>query len=360
MEYTDVFLDLDPAMPVKIHRLQSPSGVSVSFIATGGAILAIDTLDRYGRSANVVLAHADPEAYRTQRAYFGAICGRYANRIAGARFELDGVHYDLAATDGVSSVHGGNRGFDKAEFAVSMGGDPTAEWAVRDHISPDRDQGYPGSLALQMTYRLDADGVFEISYEATTDRPTIVSLTNHSYFNLEGEGSGDVLGHVLEIPLGRYTPSDADLIPTGEVVPVNDTPFDFRRPTAICQRIRMTHPMLIAGRGYDVNYEVCGTYDKPPVLAAKVHAPVSGRTLTVETTAPGMQFYSGNNLDGTVVGPSGRTYRQSDAFCLEPHHYPNTPNTPGFPSARLDPGEVYRSRTRYRFGVADIGWSGQD
>jgi len=339
-------------MAIDLHQLKSPAGVMVSFIAVGGAITAIDVPDRAGDRVNVVLAHRDLEDYRSQSVYFGAVCGRYANRIAGAAFELAGRRYALTPTDGTSSVHGGRRGFDKAIWTVDRGSDVDAEWAVLRHTSPDADEGYPGTLDVTMAYRLDAAGCLEIAYEAVADRPTIVSLTNHSYFNLAGEGSGDILGHILEIPLAAYTPSDRHLIPTGEVAAVEGTPFDFRIPRPIGEGIRSAHPMMLAARGYDVNYVVGGRSDATLVRACRVVEPRSGRTLEIQTSAPGMQFYSGNNLDGTLVGPSARTYRQSDAFCLEPHHFPDTPNKPMFPAARLDPGERYASRTRYIFGLA--------
>jgi aldose 1-epimerase len=336
---------------MRIYRLESASGVGVSFIATGGAIVAIDSPDRNGERANVVLAHRDLGAYRAQSVYFGAVCGRYANRIANSAFELDGIRYALEATDGASSVHGGRRGFDKVEWAVSTGRDTKGDWAILTHSSPDGDQGYPGALAVTMTYRLDAFGALEIAYEATTDCSTVVNLTNHSYFNLAGEGSGDILDHVLEIAAAAYTPSDARLIPTGEIAAVAASPFDFRAGRPIGEGIRSTHPQMLAGRGYDVNYVMAPAPNAALTLACRAHDPRSGRSLVIETDQPGMQFYSGNNLDGALVGSSGRSYRQSDGFCLEPHHFPDTPNRPEFPSARLDPGQRYRRRTRYRFGV---------
>lgn len=323
--------------------------MAVSFIPVGGAIVSIDAPDRNGRLANVVLAHANLESYRSQKVYLGAVCGRFANRIAGAAFELDGARYKLAPTDGTSSVHGGRHGFDKAEWAVISGVVGATQWARLTHRSPDGEEGYPGNLEVTMIYALDAAGAFEIRYEATTDQATVVSLTNHSYFNLSGEGSGTVLDHVLEIQAERYTPSDGLLIPTGDVTSVAGTPFDFRTPRSIGERIGSAHPQMRAGRGYDVNY-VVGTGGAALVRVARAHDPISGRSLTVETTAPGMQFYSANNLDGTIQGPSGTRYPRFGGFCLEPHHYPDTPNKPGFPSARLDRGQRYVSVTRYGFG----------
>lgn len=332
----------------RIFTLRDPRGVTVEFIPQGGIITAIHAPDRDGRRANVVLGLPAPADYRSDRIFLGAVCGRYANRIANARFVLDGVAYDLTATQGTSSVHGGGRGFDKADWSVEMESERSA---VLRHVSPDGDEGYPGTLSVAMRYSLEDDGAFSIAYEATTDRPTLCNLTNHSYFNLAGEGSGDILGHRLKMSARRYTPSDAILIPTGAVADVYGTPFDFTASTAIGARIRDPHPQMVAGHGYDVNY-VIDRSGPGLVEAAFVHEPANGRTLTIETTEPGIQFYSGNGLDGTIAGASGRLYRQSDGFCLEPHKYPDAPNKPGFPSAVLRPGETYRSETRYRFGIA--------
>ncbi|MBN9022399.1 MAG: galactose mutarotase [Rhizobiales bacterium] len=328
--------------------LEGPGALRVSFIAQGGIVTAIEAPDRDGRRANVVLGLPDPALYRDDRIFLGAVCGRYANRIAGSRFMLDGIAYALTPTQGTSSVHGGGKGFDKADWTVTQ---DSARSAVLRHVSPDGDEGYPGTLSVAMRYAIDDDGAFSIAYEATTDRPTLCNLTNHSYFNLAGEGSGDVLGHEVRMFARRYTPSDAILVPTGEIAPVAGTPFDFTAPRAIGARIREPHPQMVAGHGYDVNYVI--DRDGPGLVpAALVHEPRSGRTLRVETTEPGIQLYTGNGLDGTIAGTGGRLYRQSDGFCLEPHKYPDTPNKPGFPSAVLRPGETYRSLTRYVFGVA--------
>jgi aldose 1-epimerase len=333
---------------VETHVLRNRAGTTVRFIPLGGIITAIEVPDRQGRRANVVLGLPDPEAYRTQSIYLGALIGRYANRIANARFSLDGVTYALAATDGPSSVHGGRRGFDRAEWQVTMESERSA---VLRHLSPDGEEGYPGQLAATVRYSLADDDAFRIDYEAVTDRPTIVNLTNHSYFNLAGEGSGDILGHRLTLHAGRYTPADAILIPTGEIAPVAGTPYDFRRPMPLGARIREPHPQMIAGRGYDLNYVVDGGGGPEPVPAARLHDPASGRVMELLTSAPGLQLYTGNLLDGTIVGTSGRLYRQSDGLCLEPHLFPDSPNKPGFPSPVLRPGDTWRSATIYRFGV---------
>jgi len=330
-----------------VFTLENRNGLRVGFIPQGGIITAIHVPDRDGRFGNVVLGLPRPADYRSDRIYLGAVCGRYANRIANGRFVLDGVTYHVAPTDGTSSVHGGRRGFDKAVWTVTIEG---PQRATLRHVSPDGDEGYPGTLSVEMRYELDDDDAFSIEYVAVTDRPTIVNLTNHTYFNLGGAGAGDILDHRLRIHASRYTPADAILIPTGDIAPVEGTPFDFREPAAIGARIREPHPQIIAGRGYDLNYVI--DRDGPGLApAAWVHHPGSGRTLAIETTEPGIQLYTGNLLDGTIEGPGGRLYRQSDGLCLEPHKYPDSPNKPGFPSAVLRPGETYRERSAYRFGV---------
>lgn len=331
----------------RVYILRNSRGFRVEFIAQGGIITAIRAPDRSGRLANVVLGHPTPADYREDRIFLGAVCGRYANRIANARFVLDGITHVLTPTQGTSSVHGGGRGFDKADWDVEIESHASA---VLRHVSPDGDEGYPGTLSVAMRYSVDEANSLSIAYTATTDRPTLCNLTNHSYFNLGGEGSGDILGHRLQVHARLYTPSDALLLPTGAIVAVDGTPFDFRTVATIGERIADPHPQMIAGRGYDVNYVVDRT---GPGLAraAFVHEPRSGRTLTVETTEPGIQLYTGNGLDGTIRGPGGRPYRRYGGFCLEPHKYPDSPNRPEFPSAVLRPGETYRSETRYTFGT---------
>jgi aldose 1-epimerase len=334
---------------VRIHTLKGAGGAIVRFIPQGGIITAIEVPDRAGHFDNIVLGLADPADYAADRIYLGAIVGRYANRIADARFTLDGMEYRLAPTDGTSSVHGGRRGFDKAMWSVEMEG--TGTTAVLRHTSPDGDEGYPGTLEATVRYSIGDDAAFRVDYSATTDRPTVVNLTNHSYFNLAGEGSGSVLEHVLTVNADRYTPADAILIPSGEIAAVAGTPFDFRRPTPVGARIREPHPQMIAGRGYDLNY-VVNRSGEGLAFAARLFDPSSGRVMEIHTSEPGLQLYTGNLLDGTIAGPSGCLYRQSDGLCLEPHHYPDSPNKPAFPSPVLRPGGIYRSTTIYRFGIA--------
>jgi len=341
---------------VKVHKLVNRRGSSVSFIALGGIITAIEMPDRRGRRENVVLAFGDLRAYETQRIYLGCIVGRYANRIAGARFSLDGVEYPLAATDGASCVHGGRRGFDKAVWRVSQ---DSVQSAALTRRSPDGEEGFPGNLDVVVRYTLSDFDELRIEYQAVTDRPTIVNLTNHSYFNLAGEGSGDILNHRLEVRASSYTPADRFLIPTGAFAPVEGTLFDFRRPTAIGDRIRTPHPQMIAGKGYDLNYVIDREDQGGLACAARLMHPRSGRAMEVLTTEPGLQLYTGNLLDGTLAGPSGRLYRQSDGLCLETHHYPDSPNRPEFPSPVLRPGAAYRSTTVYRFSASSEALSEQ-
>ena len=333
-----------------IYRLGNRHGLTVSIIACGGSITSIDCPDREGSIGNVVLGYSDLSAYATQRVYLGCVVGRYANRIANAQFTLDGRTYHLAPTDGASSVHGGVRGFDKAVWRVDQDSDASA---ILSHCSPDGDEGFPGTLDVRMRYSVTADDALEITYEAETDKPTIVNLTNHSYFNLSGEGNGSILSHRLQIRAGAYTPADSMLIPTGQIALVDGGAFDFQAPRSIGERIRSPHPQMIAGKGYDLNYVLDrpSTNDGSLVVAARLYDPASGRSMDVLTTEPGLQLYTGNLLDGAICGPSGRLYRQSDGVCLETHHYPDTPNRPEFPSCVLRPGQLYKSTTVYRFGV---------
>ncbi len=286
--------------------------------------------------------------------YFGATTGRYANRIAKGAFSLDGQRYILATNNGDNSLHGGQRGFDKVLWTVSEVRSGPEARATFTYVSPDGDEGFPGELTVSVTYALNERNELSIRYAATTTKPTIVNLTNHSYFNLAGAASGrDILGHRLTIAADRFTPVDSGLIPTGELRAVAGTPFDFRTPHAIGERLRDgAEPQIVLGRGYDHNWVLNGGASPDPKLAARLEDPVSGRVLELLTTEPALQFYSGNFLDGTVVGKGGHVYRQSGALCLEPQHYPDSPNQPAFPSTRLNPGETYRQLSVFRFSVA--------
>lgn len=322
-------------------------GIAVRFLNYGGAITAIEVPDRHGAVANVVLSLPDIRAYEASKSYFGALIGRYANRIGGARFVLGERECRLFANDGSASLHGGRRGFAKRIWQVER----RENGAELSYVSPDGEEGYSGKLAVIVTYRLDRPGELAIDYRATTDQPTVVNLTNHSYFNLTGEGSGSIAEHMLAIEADDYTPVDAGLIPTGGIAPVGGTPRDFRHPTPIGARLRSSFEQMRRARGYDHNFVLKGTRGGEPLRAAHVLEPGSGRTLEVLTTEPGLQIYSGNFLDGTELGRSGQTYRQSDGLALETQHFPDSPNRPHFPSTVVEPGETFRSTTIFRFGV---------
>ena len=334
--------------PVELFTLTNPQGIEVRAITYGGIILSLRTPDRAGRLGDVVLGYDSLAGYLRASPYFGAIIGRYGNRIANGRFTLDGQTYTLAANNGPNHLHGGIRGFDKVVWSAEPFETDSAVGVVFTYTSPDGEEGYPGTLRAQVTYTLTDDGKLVFDYLATTDRATPVNLTQHSYFNLAG--SGDILGHQLMIAASGYTPVDATLIPTGAVFPVDGTPFDFRTPTAIGTRIAADDPQLENGLGYDHNF-VLDREGPGLVHAARVVEPASGRTLDVWTTEPGLQFYAGNFLDGSITGKAGRVYAHRTGFCLETQHYPDSPNQPAFPSTILLPGDEYRSRTVLVFGV---------
>jgi aldose 1-epimerase len=334
---------------VEVFTLTNAHGVEVRAISYGGIITSIRVPDRHGRFADVVLGFDTLEGYLTAHPYFGAIVGRYGNRIGGAQFALNGRKYTLAANNGSNHLHGGVKGFDK--FVWQAEPLPRGTGVVFSRTSPDGEEGYPGNLRTRVTYTLTDANELAIEYQASTDRDTPVNLTNHSYFNLSGHDAGDILGHEVTLHADRYTPVDSGLIPTGELVPVDGTPFDFRRPTPIGARIGQSHPQLVLGRGYDHNW-VLNRRSEGLEPAARAHDPTSGRTLDVATTEPGIQFYTGNFLDGSVKGKGGTVYRHRTGFCLETQHYPDSPNKPSFPSTILRAGDEYRSRTVFRFGVA--------
>jgi aldose 1-epimerase len=334
---------------VDAYTLKNAAGMEVTAIAYGGIITSLKVPDRNGTPGDIVLGFDRLEGYLRGHPYFGAIVGRYGNRIGGATFALDGQTYTLAKNNGPNHLHGGVKGFDKVLWKMAAIAGRNAIELTR--TSPDGEEGYPGNLAMKVTYTLTDRNELIVDYEATTDKATPVNLTQHSYFNLAGEGSGDILGHELTIHADRYTPVDGTLIPTGEIAAVEGTPFDFRQSTPIGARIDAAHPQLKAGGGYDHNW-VLNRSGEGIQLAARVVEPKSGRTLEVRTLEPGIQFYAGNFLDGSITGKGGHVYGHRTGFCLETQHYPDSPNKPAFPSTILQPGQQYTTRTVFTFGVA--------
>jgi aldose 1-epimerase len=322
-------------------------------ITYGATLQSLRVPDRNGKLDDVTPGYGTLEGYLNQTEFFGSSVGRVANRIAGGRFTIDGKAYQAPLNNGPNSLHGGSKGFDKFNWTVvEVKRGPPASVVLR-YVSPHMDQGYPGTLTVTATYTLEADNTLRVDYRATTDRPTIVNLTNHAYWNLAGDGSPDgAMGHILTIPADRFTPVDKTLIPTGEFRPVDGTPFDFRKPTPIEARVRTDDEQIRIGQGYDHNWVIDRAATREPRLLARVEEPKSGRVLEVLSNQPGIQFYSGNFLDGTSVGKAGKLYRQGDAIALEPQMFPDTPNKPEFGSIRLDPGESYHNVILFRFSVA--------
>jgi aldose 1-epimerase len=348
MERTD-FGSMPDGRPVYLYRLANEQGATATITNYGGTVVSLLVPDREGTPGDVVLGYDTLEEYLVHPFYFGCIVGRYANRIAGARFTLDGVEYALAQNDGENSLHGGVRGFHKmlweAQEAESQDGP-----ALRlRRVSPNGEEGYPGNLSVEVAYTLTQANELRIVYAATSDRPTIINLTNHSYFNLRGAGSGDILDHELMIGAGRFTAAGPGLIPTGELRSVKGTPMDFTEPVAIGARIEEQDEQLLAGLGYDSNW-VLDDHGAGLVLAASVYDPESGRVMEVLTTEPALQFYSGNFMTD-VRGKDGQLYRRRHALCLEAQHYPDSPHRPEFPSVVLRPGDTYTQTTIYRFSA---------
>lgn len=333
------------------YTIRNARGASMHVITYGAIITSIRTADRTGRIDDIVLGFDDLEGYLKDSPYFGAIVGRYANRIAKGRFTIDGRTYQLPVNNGANSLHGGTRGFDKVIWNATPFENDTSAGVVLTHVSADGDMGYPGRVDVRITYTLSDRDELGVDYLATTDKATPLNLSQHTYFNLAGDGRRDILGHILELKASSYTPVDSTLIPTGEIAPVAGTPFDFRTPNAIGARIGLTHEQLRYGRGYDHNF-VLDRRGNGLQHAARVVEPTTGRTLDVYTDQPGIQFYSGNFLDGSIRGKSGRVYANRFGFCLETQHFPDSPNKPTFPSTILRPGSRYESRTLFRFGAA--------
>jgi aldose 1-epimerase len=337
---------------INLITLRNQSGIEIKVVSYGGTILSLTTPDRTGAKDDIVLGFDEVPTYFDKSPYFGCLIGRYCNRIAKGKFTLDGHAYTLATNNGPNHLHGGTKGWDKVVWTPDPFQDARGVGVKLSYTSVDGDEGYPGTVKADVTYTLTDNNDFVVEYHATTDKPTIINLTQHSYFNLAGAKANDILGHQLMINADRYTPVDATLIPTGEVAPVEGTPFDFRTPTTIGARINDANEQLTRGQGYDHNYVVKRDGGSGLVLAARVVEPQTGRTMEITTTEPGIQFYSGNFLDGTLTGKGGRVYGRRSGFCLETQHYPDSPNHPAFPTTTLRPGEDYRSRTVFKFGVA--------
>jgi aldose 1-epimerase len=333
--------------PVEIFTLRNKNGMEVRAINYGAIIQSIRVPDREGKFADVVIGHDLLEGYRNRSRFFGAVVGRYGNRIAKGKFTLDGREYALAVNNGPNHLHGGSVGFDKVVWSLWSGSATEVQFS---RVSPDGEEGYPGNVRLTVGYALTDRNELVVTYSGGTDKPTPINLTQHSYFNLSGHDAGDISGHILTINADRYTPVDATQIPTGAITPVAGTPFDFRKPTPIGSRIDAADDQLKIGLGYDHNF-VLNRKGAGLFVAATLFDPKSGRTLEVSTTEPGIQFYSGNKLDGTITGKGGAVYSKRSGLCLETQHFPDSPNHANFPSTILRPGQKYESKTVFKFGV---------
>jgi len=350
----DVFGTQPDGTKVEAVTLTGGDGVSARIITYGATLQSFNTPDRAGRTADITLGYDKLSDYLDHPNYWGQTIGRFANRIAGGRFVLDGKPYQLTQNDKANSLHGGTQGFDKKLWRITSVSSGSTASVVLQLTSPAGDQGYPATLQATVTYSLDDHGTLTIDYAATSDAPTIVNLTNHALFNLAGEGSADgVLGQQLTIPASRYTPVDAALIPTGDLAPVAGTVFDFTQGRRLSDGLRDGgNQQIVIGRGWDHNWVLDKGITATPELAARLTDPASGRVLEVLTTEPGLQFYSGNFLDGTLVGKQGHVYRMADGIALEPQKFPDTPNQPKFGTARIDPTHPYHHRMAYRVSVA--------
>jgi aldose 1-epimerase len=351
--HQEAFGKLADGTPVEAVTLSNSHGMKVRVLAWGAALQELVVPGRSGPT-DVILGYDDMTGYLKASNYFGATVGRYANRIAKGRFTLDGKNYQLATNDGPNALHGGNKGFDKHLWTIAkVDSDPKSATVILTYTSADGEEGYPGTMKVTATFTLTESNELHVTYRATSDKPTIANITNHSYFNLGGVAAGhSATEAVVTIPAAHYTPVDTTLIPTGEIRPVAGTPFDFRQPRRVSDRVRDGRDeQLRIARGYDHN----GVVSRAPVsglqLMAKVQDPASGRTMQIFSNQPGVQFYTGNFLDGTATGKGGVIYRQGDGLCFEPQVFPDTPNKPSFGSARLDPGQTYENRIVYRFSV---------
>jgi len=336
--------------PVVLYTLRNTHGAEADIMNYGGIVQKLIMPDRNGNPGDIVLGYDNLQGYLDKTPYFGALIGRYGNRIGGAQFTLNGQTYTLAKNNNGNTLHGGLKGFDKVVWTARPLMTSDGPSLILTYVSPDGEEGFPGNLEVTAVYTLTENNALKLQYTAKTDRPTVVNLTHHSYFNLAGQGSGDVLGHVVYINANQTTPVDSGLIPTGDFADVTGTPFDFRKPTTIGARINDPDRVLQKGPGYDHNWVI----NKPAGefgLMARVTEPKTGRVLEVWSDQPGLQFYSGNFLDGTITGKGGAVYQIHDAFCMEPQHYPDSPNKPNFPSVELDPGQTYHATIVYKFST---------
>ena len=336
---------------VYLYTLTNSKGMKAEIINYGGIVVSLYAPDRNGKFEDVVLGYDNLDDYIKETPYFGCIAGRYANRIAKGKFTLNGEEYNLAVNNGPNHLHGGIKGFDKVVWTAKPFKTATEAGVELIYVSKDGEEGYPGNLTSMVTYTLTDNNELMVNYYAYTDKATVINLTHHGYFNLEGQGKGDILDHEMMINADHFTPVDETLITTGELRPVKGTPFDFTEPTAIGARIEADNEQLKYGKGYDHNWVLNRKDDKSLSLAARVYEPDSGRVMEVLTTEPGVQFYAGNFLDGTLTGKEGRVYKHRYGFCLETQHFPDSPNKPEFPSVVLKPGETYTHAAVFKFSA---------
>lgn len=334
--------------PVTLYTLTNAKGSEAKIMNYGGIVQSLKVADKNGKLDDVVLGYDNVDGYIKVTPYFGCLVGRYGNRIGGAKFTLDGQTYTLATNNGPNSLHGGVKGFDKVVWNVVKA---TGNSLELNYLSKDGEEGFPGNLNVTAVYTLTDDNALKLTFHATTDKATVVNLTHHSYFNLKGQGNGDILGHEVYINSDKTTPVDSTLITTGEFADVTGTPFDFRKPTTIGARIDDPNTVLQYGPGYDHNWVVNQAKPGELTLQARVTEPTTGRVMEVWSDEPGLQFYAGNFLDGTITGKGGKVYQKRTGFCMEPQHYPDSPNKPQFPSTVLRPGQTYQNTIIYKFSA---------
>ncbi len=341
------FGNLSDGTPISLYTMTNTHGVTMKVMNYGGIIVSLEVPDRDGKTIDVILGYDSLKAYEKNNPFFGALVGRYGNRIAKGKFTLDGQEYDLVKNNNGNHLHGGTKGFDKVVWNIEEVPSPDGTALKLSYLSKDMEEGYPGNLNVEVIYTLTNDNTVRFDYKATTDKKTVVNLTQHTYFNLNG-GKDNILGHEVSINADRFLPVSEQLIPTGELRPVENTPFDFRTPFAIGERINSDNEQIRFGRGYDHCWVLNGEGLK---VAAEVYDSTSGIEMTVRTTEPGVQFYTGNFLDGSLTGKNGIVYNQRTGFCLETQHFPDSPNQSAFPSVVLSPGETYSSQTSYQFST---------